>query len=162
MPHASHRLDLVIVPQDLEQTLHEATIQALFESWGVDSRGHTGKADQIVAGGCRRIWLDQPGRLWLYGNQSGGFRVQCPRCQDNISAAFGRAHRAWKQGSERVVECPSCGSVYGLEDCDFRPPAAFAHWAIVFADVGSGELQAEVSDQLTAAIGAFQVIIRRP
>jgi hypothetical protein len=162
MPHASRRLDLLVLPKDVDQPLDESAVSGLFEGWGVDIRGHSPQASSLVEGGCKRIWLDQPGRLWLYGNQAGGFRVRCPTKGDNISAAFGRAHRAWKDGSPRTFDCTVCGAVHPLEACHFEPPAAFARWAVVFSDVGAPVLSAGTEAQLMAVLGPIQLIGRRP
>jgi len=155
-------MDLLIVPKVLDQPLDEAALETLFRRWGVDPNGRTARSHDIVDGGCRRIWLDQPGRLLLYANQSGGFRVRCPESGDNIAQAFGRAHREWKVGGLRFLKCPACGQEHPLEACVFEPPAAFAEWAIVLSDVGGLELGTGIEDQVSDAIGPFQLIARRP
>jgi hypothetical protein len=162
MPHASRRIDLLVLPPDPDQPLDETAVSTLFRTWGVDDRGHVDHPERLMAGGFKRVWVDRPGRVWLYGNQVGGFRVLCPETRENISGAFGRAHRAWKAGSERTVDCPACGSVHALEGCEFVPPAAFARWALIFSDASSAVLTPEAEDQLTQALGKTRVILRRP
>ena len=162
MPHASHRMDLLIVPEALDQPLDEAALEALFRRWGVGPNGRSDRTQTIVEGGCRRIWLDKPGRVLLYANQSGGFRVRCPESGDNIAQAFGRAHRDWKAGGSRTVGCPSCDQEHPLEGCVFEPPAAFSAWAIVLSDVGGVQLGTEFDAHVRDTIGPFQLIARRP
>ena len=162
MPHASHRIDLLVLPKDPDQPLDEEAMTALFEAWGVDERGRVADHREPIAGGCKRVWVDRPGRVWLYGNQSGGFRVRCPVTQDNIAKSFGSAHRAWKNGGARVVLCPSCGNTHPLEDVQFAPPAAFARWALVFSDASSSVLHSSTMAQICEALGPTQSIIRRP
>ena len=161
MPHASHRLDLLVVPTDLHHSIDEAQTARLFAGWGLNSVGRSESMERLIEGGCNRIWLDRPGRLWLYGNQLGGFRVYCPESKALISAEFGRAHLAWKTGAARMLTCP-CGTEHALEDCVCSPPAAFATWAIVFADVESISLTPLVDSSIQAAIGPYRVVTRRP
>ena len=78
------------------------------------------------------MWVDRPGRVWLYGNQSGGFRVQCPETGQNIAQEFESPTEPGKGGGPRSMQCPSCGGVHALERVEFVPPAAFATWALVF------------------------------
>ncbi len=162
MPHASHRLDLLVLPKTLDQPLNEEAVVRLFRGWGVGQEGRTNQDQDLVDGGCRRVWLDQPGRLMLFGNQSGGFRVRCPETRDNISMVFGQAHRAWKSGAERTLKCPACSRSHALEACVFEPPAAFSTWAIVFSDVRGVELMPGVSAQIEQTLGPFKVVLRRP
>jgi len=141
--------------------LDEGATARLFEEWGLDRAGRSSSMDRFVEGGCNRIWMDRPKRLWLYGNQLGGFRVHCPNHNTLISAEFGRAYRAWKAGSDRSVAC-LCGSRHALESCSFSPPAAFATWAIVFSDTASAALTPLAESSIQAAIGPHRVITRRP
>ena len=162
MPHASHRIDLLVLPVDPDQPINEGAVAGLFEVWGLDERGRCRAMDQLIEGGCGRIWIDRPSRVWLYGNQSGGFRVHCPVTKENIAGPFGVAHRTWKNGGSRTMQCPSCGDVHRLEDVIFRPPAAFARWALVFSNAASVVLPPSTSAQINAALGETQYIIRRP
>jgi hypothetical protein len=161
MPHASHRMDLLVVPRDLEHPLDSGAVEALFVRWGIDNGGRSPQVAELIEGGCQRVWLDRPGRLLLYANQSGGFRVQCPVNGDNISARFGRAYRNWKAGGERRVLC-SCGAEHALEDCVFNPPAAFASWAIVFGGAEGAKLLARATADLSELIGDHRTVLRRP
>ena len=161
MPHASHRLDLLVVPTDPHQTIDEAQTARLFADWGLDAMGRSGNMERLIEGGCKRVWLDRPGRLWLYGNQLGGFRVACPDTNALISSEFGRAHRAWKAGAARMLAC-TCGADHALEDCVFSPPAAFSTWAIVFADIEGISLTPLVESSIQATIGPYRVVTRRP
>ena len=161
MPHASHRLDLLVVPINPHEPLDEGVTARLFDEWGLDGGGRCENMERFIEGGCNRIWMDRPGRLWLYGNQLGGFRVRCPDTNTLISSEFGRAHRAWKAGAERVLACP-CGSDHGLDACIFSPPAAFATWAVVFSDIGGTALTPLGESSLHAAVGPYRVLTRRP
>ena len=162
MPHASHRLDLLILPSQLDQALDVAAVAGLFKAWGVDGQGRTADNRAVVLGGCKRIWLDQPGRVILYGNQSGGFRVSCPKNGSNIAREFSVAHRRWKAGAPRSLNCPGCGERHGLEACAFHPAAAFSDWAVVFGDVGDTALMPRAIAQVKRALGETQLIMRRP
>ena len=162
MPHASHRLDLLILPSQLDTAVDVSAVAGLFREWGVDAQGRTADDCTVVLRGCKRIWLDQPGRLILYGNQTGGFRVSCPTNGNNIARAFSVAHRAWKAGQPRSLTCPGCGQCHGLELCDFQPAAAFSNWAVVLGDVGDTSLTPCAMAQVKRALGETQLILRRP
>ena len=162
MPHASHRLDILVVADRPDQMVQVERLQSLLDEWGVDDRGRTTNHMALIDGGCERIWIDQPGRLLLYANQTGGFRAFCPFCHTNISAGFGAAHLAWKRGGNRQVLCAGCGSLIKLEDVCLQPPGSFSSWALVF----SGALGADLTDAAKAAVkravGEYRVVLRRP
>ena len=165
MPHASHKLELLLVPNLPERSLDLASIGSLFDEWRgrglVDGDGPGTKLNQILPGGFVRIWIDSPGRVWLYANQQGGFRVQCPACGEHIAGEFNRAFLKWKTGGVRSVVCSHCDVHTDLNDCLHRPEAAFAQWAIVFSDVQSLEIDPEVYDEIEQTLGPMKVIVRR-
>ena len=165
MPHASHKLELLLVPNLPERPLGLASIGSLFDEWRarglLDGDGPGKKPNEILPGGFVRIWIDSPDRMWLYANQQGGFRVQCPACGGNIAGEFNRAFREWKTGGVRSVACSHCGVHTDLNDCLHRPEAAFAQWAIVFSDVQSLEINPEIYDEVEQALGSMKVIVRR-
>jgi hypothetical protein len=162
MPHASHRLDLLIVAAQPSQTVDEARVNDMFRGWEIDERGRSDTLNELIEGGCARVWLDQPGRILLYANQSGGFHVQCPGCGENIARTFGLAHRAWKQGAVRSLVCPGCGVCQALEAVELNPPGAFSSWAIVFSGVGGSTLLPHAKQTIGAVVGEHRVILRRP
>ena len=161
MPHPSHRIDIVVVPQQLERPLSDGAAEELLAALGVNEQGFPEEPDRIVSGGCRRVWFDRPGRLWLYGNLVGGFRVYCPTTAEVVSSDFGRAFREWKAGAERALSCPSCGFVHALEDFNFGPPAAFAHWALIISDAKHLELTPRSLDVVEQHLGAIKTLHRR-
>jgi len=154
-------MDLLVVPCGMDQVLDDESISRLFSEWGLDAQGRLVDSGRLVEGGCARIWIDRPGRLWLYGNQAGGFRVVCPVNGQSISQRFGQAHRDWKAGGPRTLECV-CGSTHALEDCVGRPPMAFGHWALVFSAVGGSRLTDRASRDVSRVIGDHSIVLRRP
>jgi len=162
MPHASHRLDLLVVASQPSQMVDEERVKALFHGWNVNELGQSDHLDQVIEGGCARVWLDRPGRTILYANLSGGFRAQCAGCGHNLAGPFGVAYRAWKLGASRSLVCPGCGSDQPLETVVLKPPGAFSPWAIVFSDVESTTLNVEAQQEIEAAVGDYRVILRRP
>ena len=153
MPHVSRRLDLLIVSTDLERVFTRTEFET-FCALLPEKRA-------VIQGGFERVWLDQPGRMLLYANQQGGFRVHCPVNKDNIAGTFGRALVAWKGGAARALRCSACGEQHQLETCELRPPGAFACSAIVFSDVEGTALSAEVGAVLTDTLGPVRVVLRR-
>ena len=162
MPHASQRLDLLVVAATPEQRVDAPAVRALFDEWCLDEHGRTPNNMTIVEGGCARVWLDEPGRTILYANQSGGFRVFCPFCRANISSAFGVAHLAWKREGLRQFVCSHCTRSVQLEDAELKPPGAFSAWAIVFSDVETADLTVSAKRALRRSIGEYRVVLRRP
>ena len=161
MPHASHRLDLLALPADLNSTADASAFAALSERWSLDGRGKSSDLTALVEGGCRRVWFDRPGRLMLYANQTGGFRTRCPVTAAIVSSEFGRSHRAWKEGGPRTMACV-CGAVHALEDVILQPAGAFARWAVVFASAQSLALTERAVADLVELFGPIQTIVRRP
>lgn len=161
MPHASSRIDLLVVPVDSRRAVDERAVMQLFGRWSLNERGRGPTMSSIVDGGCERIWLDRPGRIVLYANQTGGFRVRCPDKGINISAEFGRSHREWKCGGPGLVDCP-CGTRHDLEACVLQPPGAFASWAIVFASTEGLALTDQAARDVREALGPYRVVLRRP
>lgn len=161
MPHASSRIDLLVVPSDSRQGVEEHAVSQLFGRWSLNERGRAPDMSSIVDGGCERVWFDRPGRIVLYANQTGGFRVRCPDTGVNISAEFGRSHREWKCGGANTVDCP-CGTLHGLEACLLEPPGAFASWAIVFASAEGLALTEQAARDVRELVGPYRVVLRRP
>lgn len=162
MPHASHRLDLALLPVDPELAAPRAALDALRDRWRA-----RGWLDQdgpgpvpLIAGGFRRFWLDDPGRVALWANQQGGFQVRCPTTGANAAMDFTRGVEAWRRGAPRRAIC-ACGEVHPLEDFTLRPPGGFARFALVFADVGSLDLDPAARAELSSAVGPLRDVVRR-
>ena len=165
MPKVSHRIDLVVVSVEPELLVLESVVSGLQQRWE-DNRLLLG--DQIgddpnglISGGFKRLWLDQPGRMMLYANQQGGFRVSCPQKGGNIAKAFETALRAWRKSGPRSLVCPVCHAEHPLEACTLSPPGVFGSSAIVFSDVGGVQLTGRARADLLEAIGPFHVVLRR-
>lgn len=155
MPRPSHRIDVLAVPADPERSVGQDDFETLKARWAA------GEPDDLVAGGFRRVWLDLPGRMVLYANQQGGFRVRCPKGGDEIARAFEAAHRAWRRGGERILPCPGCGQAHPFDVLEFAPPAAFGRCAVVFADAASISLSDHALSDLQALLGEVKVVVRR-
>lgn len=153
MPHVSHRLDLLVVSTDMERVFTRTEFETFV--------ARLPKKTAVIQGGFERVWLDQPGRMLLYANQQGGFRVHCPVNKDNIAGLFGRALVAWKGGAARALGCSACGEQHLLETCELRPPGAFACSAIVFSDVEGIALTVEAGEVLADTLGPVRVVLRR-
>jgi endogenous inhibitor of DNA gyrase (YacG/DUF329 family) len=165
MPHASHRLDLVLVPDDPEREPQVRAWPALRDAW--TARGwlrecRPGPESQaLIVGGFERIWISLPGKVTLYANQQGGYRVACPRCQAPLVAEFARAHERYKEGGPRALDCPACGARVALEDLRFAPEAAFGRFAIALSDVHSLDLEPAAKAEIEAAFGKVRNVLRR-
>jgi len=165
MPHASHRLDLVLVPTDPERAPPVRVWPALRDAW--TARGwlrecRPGPASEaLIRGGFERIWISLPGKSTLYANEQGGYRVSCPRCARPLSSEFAAAHERYKAGGPRELRCPGCETSLALEDLRFAPDAAFARFAIVLADVKSLDLEPAAKAEIEAGFGSLRNVLRR-
>lgn len=90
-----------------------------------------------MPGGFRGLRQDRPGKLRLYANGQGGFRVRCPVTGDNVVPAFQRALSAWRSGGPPRLDCPACDAPHTLDALDYAPDAAFGRGALVLVDVAS-------------------------
>lgn len=161
----SHRLDLCIVPEDPESYPRDA-MAALIAHWAVrgivNSAGWAeSNANALVEGGFRRLRIDDPGRVVLYANQMGGFRVACPKREGNIVAAFRRALVASRKGEPRLLDCPACGNSHPLEALDYAPAAAFGRVCLVVSDVNDAHLTAEAVAEVSDRLGGWTLVRRR-
>lgn len=92
----------------------------------------------------------------LYANGQGGFRVFCPRCDGNLTAAW----MARPRDPHARVAC-SCGADTRLDALDYRPPAAFGRWAVVIADAEDGKITDAGGAAVRTILGEVRVIGRR-
>jgi len=165
VPHPSHRIDILLVPDDPELVIRTAVFDELGQRWAksgwLRKDGPGPNVDGLVPGGFKRMWLDHPGRVVLYANQQGGFRVACPKTGDNIAAAFGLAVKRWRSGGARELECLACAGTHGLEACEMAPPGAFGASAIVLSDAQGISLTQKACAAVHEAIGPFHLVLRR-
>lgn len=122
----------------------------LLDRW--QARG-LAQSDEIVEGGYRLARVDDPGRIHLYANQQGGFKVCCPVNGAPLARPFGAALEAWRRGAPRMLACPACGANHPLEEVELQPPGGFARGAVVLADVGGPELSTLGRLELVALLG---------
>ena len=161
----THRLDLHFVPGDPDaypilqaaELLEVLRAREVIDGSGYPLRG----ADWLVPGGFKRLRIDDPGRVVLYSNQIGGFRVACPVAPENVVAAFRAALIAWRSGGPRQLACPACGQEHALEDLEYRPAAAFGRLSIAIADVEDANPTPEASEFIAGALGPVRLVRRR-
>lgn len=162
MPFARRRLDILVVPDELERPPDRRAFEALQARWAAEGRLEA--SDGLVRGGVGGVRLDLPSSVTLYANQLGGFKVRCPVCQASLARDFSKAVQRWRTGSGGfAVDCPGCGVTCALDAVDVRPPVAFGRGAVVFVDVGSDTLADGVLDELEEVVGPRpRVVLRRP
>ena len=143
----------------------ESVINGLQQRWEDDRLLLADRAGDepngLITVGFKRLWLDDPGRMVLYANQQGGFRVSCPQKGGNIAGSFQTALTQWRTGGPRTLKCPVCGCEHPLEACTLSPPGVFGRSAVVFSDVGGVQLTGRARADLLEAIGPFHVVLRR-
>ena len=157
-PRARHRIDVLLVSEELERVPDRGAFEAVLAGW--ESSGRL-RDDSLIRGGTRRIWLDVPGHMALYANQQGGYYVRCPVSQGTVARAFSASVQAWRAGGERQMRCPACAQVHPLESVVLAPPGAFARGAVVFSDAASLELGPHVQEELHGVLGESKMIVRR-
>ena len=159
VPHASHIISLVVLPEDPDHVLEEGAQEGLLEhsvaSGLVDGDLRSGAhASEWIVGGFVRMHVDKPQKPVVYGNRVGGYRVQCPHCGANMVNALSVALEGWRTGAGRAAVCGSCLKREKIEELVFLPPAAPARWALVFRRVESTTLEPGCIEQLSAWVGA--------
>lgn len=159
----SHQLDLLLVPAAPGPVSRGHTLLERLRATGVidDAGGPGPAARRWCPGSFRRVWIDDPGRVVLYTNRQGGFRVACPTRGEPIVRAFEAAVTAWRASGPRTVSCPACGETHLLEDVAASPPIAFGRFAIVTADVGEADLTPEALAWAETELGPARMVARR-
>jgi hypothetical protein len=167
MPQASHRLSLFLVPRNPDDALSELCADRLLQDLRAEkvlvADGRAGpNAEHIVAGGFVRFRIDRPPHPVMYGNRLGGYRAQCPSCGVSMVQSIEVGLRRWRAGDGRALCCPRCQAPTSLEGLDYAPPAAPAHWALVFSRVESSEIHKPWHEKLESMCGVelFPVWIR--
>ncbi|MFT4624105.1 MAG: hypothetical protein ACI8PZ_002764 [Myxococcota bacterium] len=162
MPRPGRRLDLIVVPQPpTRQPDPHPVLDSWRERGWVRPDGTPGAPDRLITGDFARVQVDRPGRMTLYANRQGGFRVACPSCGANLVPPFMAAITSWRAGGPRECACSACTRSHPLETLDFKPAAAFGMCAVVFFDVGSAALLPAAVAELTEAIGPGCTVLRR-
>ena len=144
-PHASRRLNLVLVPVRWQAALDEECLASLWANWVkegiITSKGRAGpRAEAWVKGGFVLVRVDRPPRVGTYGNRVGGFHVSCPACGQPVAREWGSAVEALKHAAPWSLSCPGCGVSLGPNQVATQPPAALARFAVELRDVGSPDL----------------------
>lgn len=145
---AIHRLNLILLPPEVEQVAAVAPILAALQA---------SEPDKLPA---PRV---EQGPVRFYA--PGAFRVFCPeagpekKSGENVTAAFVPALAAWRAGGARDMAC-ACGQRHALEALRFVPPCAFAATAIVLPDRDPAPPPA-VEDAAQAAWGGLRCLLQR-
>lgn len=164
-PHASRRLNLVLVPASLERTLDEGLLESQWGDWQsqgrISGRGRAGpQAEAWVEDGFVLLRVDRPPGIGVYGNRVGGFHVDCPSCEKPLAGPWGKSVQVLKTGAPWALQCPNCGLQLGPNQAHTQPAAAIARFALELRDVGSARLRSRAPFQ--ALLGEdFQVIAVR-
>ncbi len=161
----THRIDLLVVPAVPDEhpiKRFDAAQSVLTARLVTAARGAPGDCAGLwIRGGFSRWRLDDPGRVTLYANRQGGFRVRCPVQGASVVPAFSKAVTAWRAGGAREMRCSGCGSRHPLEALDFAPPAAFARLALVFSNAEDGALTDQGARWCAELLGPHRVVVRR-
>lgn len=145
-PHATRRLNLVLVPGDWDRPPRSGALehlQALLEAKGyILSDGRAGpRAPELISGSFALFRVDRPLRYGVYGNRVGGFHVRCPACAADIPKPWGKAVEGLRAQGEWVLQCPACQVDIGPAGALTIPEARVARFALEFRDVGSADLR---------------------
>ena len=163
MPKASHRLDLLLVPENIDA---DAPTDVLWEEfvqrgWMLGDGAAGPHGGDVIAGGFVRARVDRPSRIALFANALGGFRVGCPVSKRSIVPAFSAAYEAFRTGAPRELCCPACGAIHALESLDYAPAARYGRMAIWFADVATPSVSDEALALVRRALGPVATVLKR-
>ena len=154
-----HSLDLYLVPNSaLETPPLEVCLAALEAEDLVAGRRGGPRAMGLVSGGFQGVRLDRPGRLTLYANRQGGFRVSCPTTRDNVAPAFQAAPTAWRAGGPTRIACPSCGEVHLFDELVYAPAAAVGWGAVGLLDVETASVLEAGRAQVERVLGPVTIV----
>lgn len=152
----THRLAALLVPQDPALEPSPSAVQHCLDGLrarGILSGDRPGpRVDSWSPGGFRRLRVDRPGRLALYANRQGGFHVRCPACKAQVAREMSAA---WSRRLGAVA-CPACHQDTELAALEYRPPAAFARFALELSDVQT--LVLLPAPEITDLLGPYRVI----
>jgi len=161
MMRPSHRLDVLAVPRAPASAPVEALrafLLELVEGGVIDARGTPGpEFAQWMPEGFARLRLDIPGRIALYGNRQGGFRVFCPSVEGPpITAAFSEAYTGARHAERpdlAELSCPVCGQPHPLGETRGRPSFRFARVALQTVDAEALSPLPEMESRLRRVMG---------
>lgn len=156
----SHRLDIFAVPEDpawAPVDRMRRLLEELVEQQVIDDRGRPGpQAAAWMPEGFAGLRLDTPGRVALYANRQGGFRVDCPVTGELITPAFAEAWqraRGIDRPDQHALVCPSCGHTHTLAETVGRPSFRFASLALQTIDAETLVPAPAAIERLTAVLG---------
>ncbi|MFK7929548.1 MAG: hypothetical protein AB8H79_15230 [Myxococcota bacterium] len=154
-----HSLDLYVLPE-FGVALPEAAAlnHALLRAGIAEGRRPGDAAERVVVGGYAGVRIDRPGSEQLYANGQGGFRVTCSHCDTSVIREFQRALTAWRGGADRALVCPQCARSSDLAALSYRPPAGFAHGAVVLIDAQHSVLTDQGKTAFKAVLGDVRVV----
>ncbi|MEZ4240849.1 MAG: hypothetical protein R3F59_32770 [Myxococcota bacterium] len=142
-----------------------AWVEHLRETAVVEADGSPGARSTAWAPSFARLRLEDPGRIVLWANRQGGFRVSCPIVGAPVREPWEAALTAWRTGDARPdavrFRCPACGAEHALTEVGAAPPLAFAPWGLVTADVGGPDLAPGALAAAEAALGPLAAVLRR-
>ena len=161
MPHASHRLDLYLVPmkpaENLASALDDLWVSLVLEQV-IDALGWAGPAaSSWVLGGFGRMRIDRFDQPRIFANQQGGYRVHCPQC----GASAVRSLQLATQNGRHEAKCDNCGTTTGLNDLEYAPPAAFGRFAVVFTEAEDANPTPGALAALLSALCPCRLVWRR-
>jgi hypothetical protein len=163
----SHRLDLVLVPTAIDAPIARADqlVDRLRGEGVIGVRSEPGPRAEFWATSFASVRIEDPGRIVLWANRQGGFRVACPATGDLIGSAFEAALTAWRTtgGSpdEATFRCPSCREAHALPAVTAAPSIAFGPWGIVTASIGDPELAPSAWAWVAETVGEVTAVLRR-
>ena len=120
MPKASHRLNLRLLPPQIDDPLGDVVERLVEADYLLPiGAGYSPGKRTMLPGSFQVALVFQDPAPRFYSPGQGGFRVRCPDCKNNLVPPFSVA----LTGQEKALVC-GCGRPWPLDALDFQPPCA--------------------------------------
>jgi len=165
MPFVRNSLDIIICSDNPDIPLKMDNMNRLIQDWvekgWLENNQPVSNGICIVQGGFVQLIIEKPEKIRLYANHQGGYRVRCPKNEQNIAREFSRSVQDWRAGGDRILVCPSCSQIHALEEVTLLPSGAFSQGAICFKGAESISLTQQAQKDIDFFVGRNRVILKR-
>jgi hypothetical protein len=166
MPFPRSSLDIIIIPRQKEyipSVIDEKIFlqDAQKQRW-IKNLSAGALAEEFILGGFKSFRIERHEYPILFANHQGGYRVNCPSCQNHLARTFSSAVTRYRRERHLFsLLCEACSSTFQLDQLLFSPTAGFARYAIIFQDVGGIDLSQSGIAEISTLMKDFHMILKR-